>query len=99
MIFVPKPSEMKKLVCVVLSSLILTFVVVVDGKVDLTRNEKIVGASVADAVADVISESCIFSDDALFLRRMAFGGTMDGRAANTFTRNGTDYFGGIWQVR
>jgi hypothetical protein len=68
------------------------------GKVDKTRDAKVTGPAVVDAVVDMISESCVFDDDALFLRRIATVATMDGISMQTFMRNSTHYSGGIWQV-
>ena len=73
-------------------------VAVCRGKVDLTRQDKVVGAAVVEAVVDLIGESCVFDDDALFLRRIAYVETMDGRSSEMFTKNGTGYYGGIWRV-
>ncbi len=66
--------------------------------VDETRTEYAVGADVVDAVVDLITQSCIFTNDKLMLRRLAKVETADGTADHTFTRNGMDFYGGIWQV-
>ena len=52
----------------------------------------VTGSTVVDTVVNMIGESCVFGDDALFLRRMAVV------ASETFRKNGTHYYGGIWQV-
>ena len=66
--------------------------------VDQTVEEKAVGADVVQAAVDLVQGSCIFSDDKLLLRRLAYVATTDGEDAHTFQRNGEDYYGGIWQV-
>lgn len=53
------------------------------------------GAAVVEAVSDRIVTSCIFNDDKLFTRRLAFVESHDGNDLDTF-RPG--YYGGIWQV-
>jgi hypothetical protein len=53
------------------------------------------GAGVVEAVLARISTSCIFSDDKLLMRRLAYVESTDGGDPDTF-RPG--YFGGIWQV-
>jgi len=74
--------------------LVTTLLVGVDGSVDLTLTEKATGRAVVDAVVDIISQSCVFDNDRLLLRRIAYVETTDGTASHTFTRGG-----GIWQVR
>jgi len=74
--------------------LLVTLLVGVDGSVDLTLTEKATGRAVVDAVVDIISQSCVFDNDRLMLRRIAYVETTDGTASHTFTRGG-----GIWQVR
>ncbi|XP_076436105.1 uncharacterized protein LOC143275716 [Babylonia areolata] len=54
------------------------------------------GTSVTEAVVDLISHSCIFDEDNLFLRRLAYLETNDGTAARTYGQSG--YYGGIWRV-
>ena len=67
--------------------------------VDETQQEKAHGTEVVEATVDLIHESCIFDDDKLMLRRIAWVETTDGEDAHTFEKNGNDYYGGIWQVR
>jgi len=73
--------------------LVLALFGVVDGSVDLTVTEKATGRAVVDAVVDIITQSCVFDNDRLMLRRIAYAETRDGEASYTFTRGG-----GIWQV-
>ena len=61
--------------------------------VDLTLVERATGAAVVNAVVDIISQSCVFDNDRLMLRRIAYAETRDGAASYTFTQGG-----GIWQV-
>jgi len=75
-------------------------VVIGDSLVDLvpldqTRQPGSAGASVVDAVTRLIEVSCIFPDDKLFMRRLAYVESDDGSDEKTFR---TDYDGGIWQV-
>jgi len=66
---------------------------VVDGAVDLTVTENAAGSAVVNAVVDNVTQSCVFANDRLMLRRIAYAETKDGTAAGVnFTR------GGIWQV-
>ena len=67
-------------------------------RTDLTLKKQAVGAAVVESVVDLITESCVFDDDALFLRRIAFVETMDGHNPRAFERNGTEFYGGIWQI-
>ena len=62
------------------------------GAVDLTVTDKATGSAVVNAVVDIITQSCVFDNDRLMLRRIAYAETKDGTANFTFTR------GGIWQV-
>lgn len=63
--------------------------------VDLTRTDDAKGRSVVESVVNLIGKSCIFNDDNLFVRRLAYVESHDGVDANTY-RPGYD--GGIWQV-
>ena len=67
--------------------------------VDETLKKKAKGPEVVEATVDLIHESCVFDDDKLMLRRIAWVETSDGEDAHTFKKNGNDYYGGIWQVR
>jgi len=62
------------------------------GAVDLTVTDRATGSAVVNAVVDIITQSCVFDNDRLTLRRIAYAETRDGAAGFTFTR------GGIWQV-
>ena len=64
----------------------------VHGAVDLTVTDRATGSAVVNAVVDIITQSCVFNNDRLMLRRIAYAETRDGAASFTFTR------GGIWQV-
>jgi len=65
----------------------------VHGRVDLTVTERANGSAVVDAVVDVITQSGVFDNDRLMLRRIAYAETKDGTADSvTLSR------GGIWQV-
>ncbi|OWF42441.1 Cartilage matrix protein [Mizuhopecten yessoensis] len=65
------------------------------GQSDLTMQERTFGSAVVQAVTDRIRGGCIYSDDRLFIRRLAIVQSDDGNMATTY-RSG--YFGGIWQV-
>jgi len=62
------------------------------GAVDLTVTDKATGSAVVNAVVDIITQSCVFDNDRLMLRRIAYAETKDGTASFTFIG------GGIWQV-
>jgi len=62
----------------------------VQGSVDLTVTERATGRAVVDAVVDIITQSCVFDNDRLMLRRIAYAETRDGADSSTG--------GGIWQV-
>ena len=66
--------------------------------VDRTQEEKAYGTEVVTAILDLIRESCIFNEDRLMLRRIAWVETSDGEDPHTFANSGRDYYGGIWQV-
>ncbi|GFS08872.1 collagen alpha-1(XIV) chain [Elysia marginata] len=59
-------------------------------KVDFAK-----GTEVVEAVLALLRDSCLYSDDANFLRNLAYVESRDGEASTTF-RPG--YTGGIWQV-
>ncbi|XP_071145061.1 uncharacterized protein [Mytilus edulis] len=76
----------------------LTFFVVcfVNGQLtDKTRTPNASGSDVVEAVVNLIREACIFPNDKLYLRRLAYVESMDGLEANTYRPN---YYGGIWQI-
>ena len=62
---------------------------------DLTITADAHGSNVVKAVVDRITSSCVFAEDKLLTRRMAYTESMDGDDPKTF-RPGYD--GGIWQV-
>ena len=53
------------------------------------------GADVVEATLTRIESACIFPDDKLLMRRMAYVESSDGEHPDTY-RDG--YHGGIWQV-
>ena len=63
---------------------------------DDTIQPRAIGSSVVETVCLRLESSCIFQDDKLLLRRIAFIESSDGNDPKTF-RPG--YYGGIWQVR
>ena len=62
---------------------------------DETRTPGAVGSAIVESVVDQVQASCIFSDDKLFGRRLAYVESGDGKHPDTY-RDG--YHGGIWQV-
>ena len=70
--------------------LVLVLLGGVQGSVDLTLTERATGKAVVDAVVDIITQSCVFDNDRLMLRRIAYAETRDGTDGSTG--------GGIWQV-
>lgn len=76
------------LLCVLCWGLVLS-------AVDRTREDRAVGADIVQAVVDIIRENCIYPNDRVFLRRLAYVQSKDGKITNTFRQN---YYGGIWQV-
>ncbi|XP_046559880.1 LOW QUALITY PROTEIN: integrin alpha-1-like [Haliotis rubra] len=75
--------------------LVLSVAVGVSLAADLTLSPGADGKIVVDAVIDRIRSKCIFGDDRLFLRRLAYVETSDGEESRTY-RPG--YNGGIWQI-
>lgn len=65
------------------------------GAVDRTREDRATGADIVQAVVDVIRAKCIYPNDRLFFRRLAYVESKDGEDTNTFRPN---FYGGIWQV-
>ncbi|KAK3783638.1 hypothetical protein RRG08_063038 [Elysia crispata] len=53
------------------------------------------GTEVVEAVLDELRDSCLYSDDAGFLRNLAYVESRDGEDPTTFRQG---YTGGIWQV-
>jgi len=62
---------------------------------DDTLKAKVHGPAVVETICTRLEASCVFPDDKLFLRRLAFVESNDGMKKDTF-RDG--YYGGIWQV-
>ncbi|XP_067666686.1 uncharacterized protein [Haliotis asinina] len=75
--------------------LILAFALGVSSATDFTLSPGADGKVVVDAVIDRIRSKCIFGDDRLFLRRLAYVESSDGEDPRTY-RPG--YHGGIWQI-
>ena len=63
--------------------------------VDETLMEKTSGSSVVEAAINKIETSCVFDNDNLFLRRIAYVESSDGTDPKTYR---VGYYGGIWQV-
>ena len=61
----------------------------------MTRVKKAKGAAVVEESLKILRRSCVFPDNYLFLRRLAYVSTEDGHAINTFQAG---YYGGIWKV-
>ncbi|XP_062602682.1 uncharacterized protein LOC134264402 [Saccostrea cucullata] len=62
---------------------------------DKTRIPGAKGSDVVEAVVNLIKNSCIFPNDRMYLRRLAYVETQDGLNPNTYR---IGYNGGIWQV-
>lgn len=63
--------------------------------VDLTRTYDSKGSEVVNAVINILRRSCIFPDDLLYLRRVAYIDTHDGMDPYTYVIR---FHGGIWHV-
>lgn len=63
-------------------------------QLDSTRAPNVVGPEVVEAVVDIIKQTCIFPDDKLYLRRLAYVESLDGLDAATYKPDA----GGIWRV-
>ena len=75
-------------------ALLMSGALLISGQSDIvTPGAK--GAVVVETVCNVLEASCIFEDDKLFTRRLAYVESEDGENKETF-RPG--YYGGIWQV-
>ena len=61
----------------------------------MTRVKKAKGAAVVEESLKILRRPCVFPDNYLFLRRLAYISTEDGHAINTFQAG---YYGGIWKV-
>ncbi|XP_076438556.1 uncharacterized protein LOC143277563 [Babylonia areolata] len=62
---------------------------------DMTLTPGTSGAQVVDAVVDKVHAHCLFNNDRLFLRRLAYVESHDGTDPKTYRQG---YDGGIWQV-
>ena len=65
------------------------------GATDLTIVAGTIGEDVVDSTINKIKDSCVFQNDYLFLKRLAYVSSQYGQNANTY-RSGFD--GGIWQI-
>ena len=65
-------------------------------QVDRTREEGGSGSAMVEAVLAELHDACIYPEDGLLLRRLAFVETRDGTDPATYTASG--YNGGIWKV-
>lgn len=63
--------------------------------IDETLSSEAGGAAVVEMVCARLEASCIFPDDKLFLRRLAFVQSADGTSPDTYAKG---YYGGIWKV-
>ncbi|XP_071097398.1 collagen alpha-6(VI) chain-like [Haliotis cracherodii] len=75
--------------------LFFVFFAVVRSQRDRTRENGTYGSDVVEGVMSALRDACIFPDDKLFLRRIAYVESKDGASSKTY-RDG--YNGGIWQV-
>ena len=75
-------------------SVVLTIVSSADSY-DVTIKPLATGAAVVESVCLRIESSCIFTEDKLLTRRMAYVESADGLDPKTFRAN---YYGGIWQA-
>ena len=57
--------------------------------------EKAHGRAVVEATISKIKAQCLFKNDLLFVRRLAYVETTDGTDDDTFK---PDFYGGIWKV-
>ena len=69
----------------------------VRAQVDRTREEGGSGSAMVEAVLAELHDACIYPEDDLLLRRLAFVETRDGTDPATYATPG--YNGGIWKVR
>jgi len=74
---------------------LLCLLAVAAGQKDQTQEPDAKGAGVVEATCSRIEASCVFGEDKLFTRRVAYVESYDGADPKTF-RDG--YYGGIWQV-
>ena len=69
---------------------------VLHGMNDQTVTPEGKGSEVVEMTVDRIEASCIFPEDKLLMRRLAYVESNDGLHPDTYRKN---YHGGIWQVR
>jgi len=74
---------------------LLVLVNLASGSTDLTIVAGTIGEAVVDSTINKIKDSCVFQNDYLFLKRLAYVNSKYGASADTY-RSGYD--GGIWQV-
>ena len=87
----PWLSTTSLVVIIIVAIVTLTSCQVHDGTI--TPGAK--GSAVVEATLDRLSMQCVFVDDKLLMRRIAYVESADGANPDTF-RDG--YYGGIWQV-
>lgn len=75
--------------------LLALFVMGVTAQVDLTLQPGASGPAVVEATIDRMQASCLFPDDKLLMRRLAYVLTSDGQDPNTYA---SGHNGGIWKV-
>lgn len=73
-----------------------TFSGFANASIDNTLTEEASGHSVVEATLRLVHRACVFPDDKLFSRRLAYVESNDGLHPRTFRQG---YYGGIWQVR
>ena len=76
-------------------AILFTFAAVCLSQNDETLKPETSGAAVVEMVVSKLQAACVFDDDKLFLRRLAYVETHDGQKANTYP---DDYHGGLWKV-
>ncbi|XP_046562101.1 von Willebrand factor A domain-containing protein 1-like [Haliotis rubra] len=79
-------------------ALFLSLLLVVPGclSVNVVEHAGATGPDVVTTVVDIIRTNCIFPQDKLFLRRLAYVETRDGSSPKTYSDPNNS--GGIWQV-
>ena len=76
--------------------LLPALVLVVWAQSDTTRQAGARGPQVVESTLDLVAGKCVFSDDKLFFRRVAFVESNDGADSDTYK---SGYDGGIWKVK
>ena len=84
-------SHFKHIAIFIFLRLLLCF-----AKRDGTLQPQASGSGITETTWERVRSKCIFSDDKLFMRRLAYVESQDGLDGKTF-RPGYD--GGIWQVK